>query len=192
MVLRERVGVNAASPYARRRLDDYWLARYDCTMLEEVKKKLQAEVEALNHEIHVTLPETLKRALAMGDLRENGDYHAAIERQQFVMARLTHLRSRLGKISSIDLSKVPSDRVGLGSTVLVRDMATKAEETWELVIPDAMDVDDGQISVSSPLGRGLLNKKVGETATVQLPAGKRKLKVLDLTTMHDQVAKIDD
>ncbi len=161
-------------------------------MLEEVKKKLQAEVEALNHEIHVTIPETLKRALAMGDLRENGDYHAAIERQGFVMARLTHLRSRLGKLSSIDLSQVPSDRVGLGSTVRVRDMATKAEETWELVIPDSMDVDEGQISVSSPLGRGLLDKKVGETATVKLPASKRKLKILDLTTLHDRVTHTED
>lgn len=165
---------------------------YDCTMLEEVKKKLQAEVEALNHEFLVVLPETLKKALAMGDLRENSDYHAAIERQQFIQARLSHLRTRLGKLSSIDLSKVPSDRVGLGSTVRVRDMATKAEETWELMIPDAMDVDEGQISVSSPLGRGLLDRKVGETATVQLPAGKRKLKILDLTTLHDQTANTED
>lgn len=173
-------------------LDAEGLATYDCKMLEEVKKKLQAEVEALNHELHVVLPETLKKALAMGDLRENGDYHAAIERQQFIQARLSHLRSRLGKLSNIDLSQVPGDRVGLGSTVRVRDMSTKAEETWELVISDAMDVDEGQVSVASPLGRGLMDKKVGETATVQLPAGKRKLKILGLTTLHDQVSRVED
>jgi transcription elongation factor GreA len=156
-------------------------------MLEAVKKQLSAEVEKLNHELNVTLPEALKKALALGDLRENGDYHAALERQRFVTARLSQLRSRLGKISQIDLTKIPKDRVGLGSKVVVQDLATKEKEDWELVIPDAMDVDKGQISVSSPLGRGLVDKKVGDTAVVQLPDGMRKLKILKLKTFHEQV-----
>jgi len=158
-------------------------------MLEAVKQQLQREVEALNHELTVTLPEALKKAIALGDLRENGDYHAALERQQFVQARLGHLRQRLVKLSNIDLSKIPQDRVGLGSKVEVRDLATKDVESWELVIPDAMDVDAGQISVSSPLGRGLVDKKVGDTAVIQLPAGARKLKILKLVTLHDQASQ---
>jgi transcription elongation factor GreA len=156
-------------------------------MLEEVKKTLQAEVEALNHEISVTLPATLKRAIQNGDLRENGDYHAALERQHFVQARLTHLRARLAKLSQIDLSKIPQGRVGLGSKVTVKDTATGETEQWEIVIPDAMDVELGHISVSSPLGRGLVDKKVGDVALVQLPAGTRKLKVLGLKTLHEQI-----
>ena len=104
-------------------------------MLEEIRQKLSEEVQKLNHELAITLPETLKKALAQGDLRENGDYHAALERQQFVHARLSHLRSRLSKLSQIDLSKIPTDRVGLGSRVVVEVVGTKERETYELVIP---------------------------------------------------------
>jgi len=161
-------------------------------MLDAIKQKLADEVSRLNHELSVTLPEALKRALANGDLRENGDYHAALERQAFVQARLTHLRSRLAKLSQVDLSKIPTDRVGLGSRVVVEDAATKARETYELVIPDAMDFDGTQVSVASPLGKGLLGKKVGEVAVVQLPGGVRKLKVLGLRTFYDQDAEEEE
>jgi transcription elongation factor GreA len=156
-------------------------------MIEQIKQKLTREVEQLNHELNVTLPEALKKALQQGDLRENGDYHAALERQQFVHARLSHLRSRLAKLSQIDLSKVPRDRVGLGSRVEVQDAETKERETYELVIPDAMDMDAGHISVASPLGRALLDRKAGESVPVRLPAGTRKLKILKVVTLHQQV-----
>lgn len=158
-------------------------------MLEEIRQKLSEEVQRLNHELAITLPETLKKALQQGDLRENGDYHAALERQQFIHARLTHLRSRLSKLSQIDLSRIPADRVGLGSRVVVEVVGTRERETYELVIPDAMDFDGNQISVASPLGRGLLDKKVGETAVVALPAGPRKLKIVELVTFHQQLAE---
>jgi transcription elongation factor GreA len=157
-------------------------------MLEEIRQKLSEEVQRLNHELAITLPETLKKALQAGDLRENGDYHAALERQQFIHARLTHLRSRLSKLSQIDLSKIPADRVGLGSRVVVEVVGTKERKTYELVIPDAMDFDGNQISVASPLGRGLLDRKVGETAVVMLPGGARKLKIVELATFHQQLA----
>lgn len=158
-------------------------------MIDHIRQKLTAEVEQLNHELNVTLPEALKKAIQQGDLRENGDYHAALERQQFVQARLSHLRGRLSKLSQADLSKVPKDRVGLGSRMVVRDEASKGRETYDMVIPDAMDFETGQISVSSPLGRALLDRKVGDTVTVQLPAGSRKLKILELATLHDQAAQ---
>jgi transcription elongation factor GreA len=155
-------------------------------MLEAIKQKLSDEVGQLNHELQVTLPDTLKKALANGDLKENGDYHAALERQGFVRARLSHLRSRLAKLSQVDLSKIPTDRVGLGSRVVVADVKTGLKEHYELVISDAMDFDGEQISVGSPLGRGLLGKKVGEVALVELPAAVRQLKVLELKTFYDQ------
>jgi transcription elongation factor GreA len=156
-------------------------------MLDEVRKLLQGEVEALNHEISVTLPATLKRAIRNGDLRENGDYHAALERQQFVQARLSHLRGRLAKLSQIDISKIPTGQVGLGSKVTVEDTATGKREDLELVIPDAMDFDRGHISVASPMGRGLVDKKVGDVAVVQLPGGVRKLRIVSFRTLHDQL-----
>ncbi len=161
-------------------------------MLEAVRQKLSDEVQRLNHELAVTLPETLRRALQMGDLRENGDYHAALERQGFIQARLSHLRSRLAKLSQIDLTKIPVDKVGLGSRVVVQDPATRERATYELVVPDAMDFDgDGdatQISVASPLGRGLLDHKVGEVVVIQLPNGPRKFKLVELVTFHQQLA----
>jgi len=156
-------------------------------MLEAIRQRLSAEVEALNHELHVVLPEVLKKARELGDLRENGDFQAAIERQGFITARLSQLRDRLSKLSQIDLTKVPHDRVGLGSRVTVRDLDTKEDEVWELVIPDAMDVDQGHVSVSSPLGRALLDRKAKNTVEVRLPMGTRRLKILKLETLHDQV-----
>ena len=155
-------------------------------MLEAIKQKLSDEVGRLNHELSFTIPEALKRALANGDLRENGDYHAALERQTFVQARISHLRVRLAKLSSVDLSKIPVDRAGLGSRVVVEDAATGSRERYELVIPDAMDFDGTQVSVASPLGKGLLGKQVGDVAVVQLPGGVRKLKVLELTTFYQR------
>ncbi len=159
-------------------------------MIEEVIEKLQAEVQLLHQELNVTLPAALEKAIAMGDLKENGDYHAALERQRFVQARLGHLTSRLTKLSQIDISKIPSDRVGLGSKVVVRDMDTKEEEILELVIPDTMDIDVGHVSVASPLGSALVEKKVGQVAEARLPFGTRKLKILKLETLHD-LAKED-
>jgi len=156
-------------------------------MIEAVKQKLQAEVEQLNHELSVVLPEALKKAIALGDLRENGDYHAALERQRFIQARLSHLRSRLIKLSQIDLSKIPHGKVGLGSRLVVHDVGTKEKERLELVIPEAMDFEGGQISVASPLGRALLEKTVGEVVTVRLPDGVRTLKIVELVTFHEQM-----
>jgi transcription elongation factor GreA len=154
-------------------------------MIEALREKLQAEVKALNHELHVTLPQTLKKALELGDLRENSDYQAAIERQGIVAARLEHLRSRLHKLSDVDLTKVPTDRVGLGSRVTVKDMGTKEEVVYELVIPDAVELEDGHISVSSPLGSAFLDRKAKDSVSVALPAGTRKFKILKVETLHD-------
>jgi transcription elongation factor GreA len=158
---------------------------YYCPMIEEIRRKLQAEVEALNHELHVILPETLKKALEYGDLRENADYQAAIERQGMIQARLEQLRSRLHSLSELDLSKVPKNRIGLGSRVTVTDLETKKKEVYELVIPDLMDLEAGHISVASPLGRALLNKKKKDKVTVQLPFGTRKLRIDEVVTMHE-------
>ncbi len=156
-------------------------------MIEEIRDRLAKEVTELNHELHVVLPETLRKALELGDLRENADYQAAIERQQFIQARLSQLRDRLSKLSAIDLSKVPRDRVGIGSIVSVLDLDTEDREVFELVIPDAMDLDAGHVSVSSPMGRALHNGQVGDKVSVQLPFGTRRLKIEKLRTIHEQL-----
>jgi transcription elongation factor GreA len=156
-------------------------------MLEAIRQKLLDEVEALSHELHVVLPEILKRAREHGDLRENGDYQAAVERQQFIQARLGHLSRRLSRLSEIDPAEIPRDRVGLGSRVTVRDLETEEQETWELVISDAMDVDAGHISVSSPIGRALLNRMASEEVFVDLPRATRRLRIEKVLTFHDLI-----
>ena len=158
-------------------------------MIEALKDKLQAEVERLNHEINFVLPKEIDKARQHGDLRENSEYKAALERQQFVASRLTHLRMRLGKLSSVSEAEIPRDRVGFGSRVTVEDIDTKQKEVYALTLGEFIEGgDDGEempVSMASPLGKALLGKKVKEKVEILLPMGKRKLKVVELETVHD-------
>jgi transcription elongation factor GreA len=156
-------------------------------MIEELKRKLGEEVERLQHELNVTLPAEIRKAVEHGDLRENSEYKAALERQQFVQARLGQLHSRLSKLSSIDMSQIPLDRVGLGSRVVVVDEKSKEKEVYHLVFGDAVEFQEGHVTMSSPIGRALLGKQVGETTILKLPAVTRRLKLVELQTIHDDV-----
>lgn len=154
-------------------------------MLEELKTKLGEEIERLSHELQVTLPQAIQRAVEHGDLRENSEYKSALERQQFVQARLNHLTRRMGELSKVDLSAIPADRVGFGSRVTVKDLRTKERETYTLVFGDYIDLDTGQISLASPLGQTLLGKRVGDEVALKLPRGERKLRIEELTTLPE-------
>jgi transcription elongation factor GreA len=156
-------------------------------MIEELKAKLHDEVEKLQHELNVVLPNEIRKAVELGDLRENSEYKAALERQQFVQARLGQLRERLSRLAAIDVSQIPSDRVGLGSRVIVEDQKTKARENYTLIFGDSFEFDEGHVSMASPIGRALLGKGVGEVAFLRLPAITRQLKVVDLKTIHDTI-----
>jgi transcription elongation factor GreA len=153
-------------------------------MLEELKTKLGDEVARLQHELTVTLPAEIRRAVELGDLRENSEYKAALERQQFVQARLGHLRQRLSKLSQVDITQIPPDRVGLGSRVVVQDQQTKGIETYNLVFGDSVELEDGQCSMSSPIGRALLGKTLGDETILKLPSLTRRLKIVELRTIH--------
>lgn len=154
-------------------------------MIEELKVKLGAEVEILQRELNVTLPNEIRKAVELGDLRENSEYKAALERQQFVQARLGQLRQRLSKLAQIDIAQIPSDRVGLGSRVVVQDQQTSGRETYSLVFGDSVELEDGQCSMSSPIGKALVGKALGETAVIKLPAVTRRLTIVELRTIHD-------
>ena len=154
-------------------------------MIEELKKKLGADSEKLLHELNVTLPQEIRKAVEHGDLKENSEYKAAKERQQFVQARLNSLHDRLSKLSSIDESQIPSDQVGLGSRVVVKDKKTGQKETYNLVFGDALEFEEGHVTMASPIGRALLGKAVGDVASLRLPSGLRQLEVIDLKTIHD-------
>ncbi|MEX0909354.1 MAG: GreA/GreB family elongation factor [Gemmatimonadaceae bacterium] len=157
-------------------------------MIEELKAKLGEEVQRLQRELSITLPQEIKRAVEHGDLRENSEYKAALERQQFVQARLGQLRQRLSKLSQIDVAQIPADRVGLGSEVTVVDEKTGERETYSLVFGDAVEFQEGHVTMSSPIGLAVVGKALGEVAILKLPAGVRRLKVVDLKTIHDSTS----
>lgn len=152
-------------------------------MLEELREKLTGEIERLTHELQVTLPRAIQTAVEHGDLRENAEYKSALERQQFVQARLNHLTSRLSELSKIDLSQIPSDRIGFGSRVRVLDLRTREEESYTLVFGDYIELDSGQISLASPLGQTLLGKTEGDEVALQLPRGQRRLRIKEVLTL---------
>lgn len=155
--------------------------------MTDIKKKLQDEITALEYELHVELPKEILKARAHGDLSENAEYHAAKERQGFVNARLNQLKRRLAEMSMVDFSKIPRDRVGLGSTVVVLDSQREEEITYNLVTSEEADARNGKISTTSPIGRALLGKEVGDVAKVQSPGGSKELEILKLTTIHDEI-----
>jgi transcription elongation factor GreA len=154
--------------------------------MQELIKKLQDEIAALENEFRIELPREILKARAHGDLKENAEYHAAKERQGLVNARLQQLNARLRELSMIDMSKIPHDRVGLGSTVVVLDLGKDEKIKYKLVTSEDVDVKIGLISTTSPIGRGLLGKQVGDTVKIQIPGGAREMEIVELITIHQQ------
>jgi transcription elongation factor GreA len=157
--------------------------------MDDLKKKLQEEITALEYELRNELPKEILKARAHGDLSENAEYHAAKERQGYVNARLNQLKLRMSELAMVDMSKIPHDRVGLGSEVVVLDIKKDQEITYKLVTSEETDMSKGRISTSSPIGKGLLGKEVGDTVRIQIPGGVREMEILKLTTIHDTESK---
>lgn len=150
----------------------------------DIKKKLQDEIIALEYELRNELPKEILKARAHGDLKENAEYHAAKERQGFVNARLGQVMKRLAEFSMIDMSKIPHNKVGLGSKVLVMDLGKGEEVTYYLVTSEEADAPTGKISTGSPIGRALLGKEVGDAVNIIVPGGGKELEILELKTIH--------
>ncbi|MEO8597865.1 MAG: transcription elongation factor GreA [Candidatus Solibacter sp.] len=153
--------------------------------MTDIKKKLQDEIAVLEYEYLVELPKEILKARAHGDLSENAEYHAAKERQGFVNARIGQLKKRLAEVSMVDFSKIPHDKVGLGSKIVVLDVKRDEEITYELVTSEEADAANGKVSTTSPIGRALLNKQVGDEVKVVSPGGVKDLEILKLTTVYD-------
>ncbi|MGH9800423.1 MAG: GreA/GreB family elongation factor [Blastocatellia bacterium] len=150
------------------------------------KEKILAELKALEYEFTIELPRALRTAAALGDLSENSEYKYARERQDYVRARIRQLQQQMAKLSSIDLSRLPTDRASYGSTLVLRDLDRNVEVTYRLVTPEESDFEKGLISTSSPIGKSLLNKEEGDEVKVQTPAGTRVFEIIKLTTIHDE------
>jgi transcription elongation factor GreA len=161
-------------------------------MPEHIKKQLLDEIKQLERELAHELPAEIRKARAMGDLSENAEYHMAKQRQDFVNARLGQLKKRMAELSLVNLSNIPRDKAGFGSTVVVYDSTKDEELVYRLVTSEESDVAKGLISTTSPIGRGIVGKRVGDVATIVTPNGKRQLEILKLTTVHDEAGEGDD
>jgi len=155
-------------------------------MPEHIKKKLEEQIRVLEHELTHELPLEIKKAASLGDLSENAEYHMAKQRQVFVNARLGQLKARMGELALVNLANIPKDKIAFGSTVVVFDTTKNEEITYKLVTSEESDVNQGLISTTSPIGRGLVGKRVGDIASIVTPNGRRELEILKLTTIHDE------
>lgn len=155
-------------------------------MTEDIKKRLQSELDQLERELRVELPREIKRALEFGDLRENSEYQTALDRQNVVKARIVELRQRMSEIASIDLSRIPRDKVAYGSTVVLYDAQRDEEITYRLVTPEESQPARGWISTTSPVGRSLMGKTEGDDVVVHTPAGSRQFEIRRLITLHEE------
>ena len=153
-------------------------------MKAQLLKRFEDEIQTLERELKTELPKEIQRARELGDLRENAEYKAAKERQEFLNARIGMLKRRVGEISLINLDKVPRDRVGFGSSVTLRQ-ASGEETRYQLVMPEDADGEKGWISTASPIGRSLLGKEEGDEVKVPTPNGVRTFEILKLVTIHD-------
>lgn len=154
--------------------------------MEAVKKKLQDELDLLEEELHFKLPKEIQKAREFGDLRENAEYKAAMERQSIVQARIAQIRQRMSEVQSIDLTKIPTDRVAYGSRVVLYDLDTEEKITYKLVTSEESDPENGLISTVSPIGQALMGKEEGDEIKVKTPKGFRNFEIYRLTTIHEQ------
>jgi len=161
-------------------------------MLDEIRAKLEAEIERLSHELKVVLPKAIQKALEHGDLRENADYKAAKEQQEFVQARIGHLQQRMAELSKINVKEMPRDRVGFGSKVRLFDFHMEEEVTFTIVAADFMDLEAGHVSMASPIGRGLMGARPDDEVAIQLPVGQRRYRVLEVLTLPQQIGLAGD
>src|SRR5467141_2992539 len=154
--------------------------------LTKIKQKLQEEISALETELNIELPKELMKARAHGDLSENAEYKFAKERQGYVNARIGQLKKRLGDLGMLNLSNIPRDRAGYGSRVWVKDVQRAVKVEYKLVTTEEADAEKGLISTTSPIGKALLGRRVGDEVHVQTPAGKKEFELIRLVTIHEE------
>ncbi len=154
--------------------------------MRPILERVEKELAVLDRELRVELPKEIERATALGDLRENAEYHAALERQRYVQARVGQLQQKLSQLSTIKLSDIPDDKIGFGSVVRVQDLESDEELVYELVVPDEGDPKIGKISLSSPIGRALMGKVEGDEVVARTPGGEREFEIVEVKTLHQR------
>jgi transcription elongation factor GreA len=153
----------------------------------KLRKNLEAELLQLEHELNHDLPKELMKARAHGDLSENAEFKYAKERQAYLTARMGQLQKRLSDVSMLNLDNLPHDKAAYGSRVVVLDTQKSLQVEYKLVTTEESDASKGLISTTSPIGRALLGRAVGDVVNVQTPAGEKEFEILKLHTIHEEV-----
>jgi transcription elongation factor GreA len=156
-------------------------------LLREVKRKLEEEMQRIDYELRVTLPKEIQTALGQGDLSENAEYESAKNRQSTLQARFAQIQKRLADLSRIDVASVPKDRAGLGSEVTVENIESGEEIRYTLVIPELADGNRSFVSMASPVGKALMNRRVGDTVTITIPRGTLEYEVRRIVTLSGEI-----
>jgi transcription elongation factor GreA len=159
--------------------------------MQKIREKFESELKELERELRVELPKEIERATALGDLRENAEYHAALERQTLVRARIAQLKTRLGQLATINMAKLPRGKAAFGSIVKVLDLDTDETLSYQLVLAEDGDPQTGKISLNSPIGSALVGREVGDDVTVRTPRGERSFEIIELVTIHEREAADD-
>lgn len=154
-------------------------------MTKKLLQKLNAEFKEVEHELKTTLPEEIHRAASLGDLSENAEYEAALERQRLMQSKYRSLQARINEVAQIDLQRLPEDKVGYGSIIELFDMDEDKELTYQLTLPEASDVKLGRISLSSPIGKALMGRKEGDEVTIEIPTGQKHYEILKITAYQN-------
>jgi transcription elongation factor GreA len=153
-------------------------------MKARLVKRFEDEINELERELKTQLPKEIQRARELGDLRENAEYKAAKERQEFLQARIGMLRKRVAELSLMNLDKIPRDKAGLGSTVHLLE-STGDTLVYQLVMPEDADGERGWVSTASPIGRAIVGREEGDEVHVRAPGGERVFELVKLQTIHD-------
>ena len=151
----------------------------------DVRKKLQDDLNAIERELRVDLPKEILRAREHGDLSENAEYKAAKERQSYLEGRKAQLQQRLAALSLVNLEKIPTDRAAFGSQVVLYEYETEKEIEYRLVSPEESNINKGLISITSPIGRSIVGKMVGDSIEIITPSGTKDYEMRELRTIHE-------
>ncbi len=155
-------------------------------MTKEILDKLTKEIKELEYELTVVLPKEIAKAAAQGDLSENAEYEAALEKQRLLQTKLMNLKKRRAEIAQIDVSRLPKDRISYGTTVVLYDLDRDEEITYTLVMPEETEEGSDKISITSPIGKALVGKREGDEVSVKVPSGERNFEIVEIKTLHDK------
>ena len=154
-------------------------------MVKKLFERMNSEFKEIEYELKTTLPDEIHRAAALGDLSENAEYESALERQRLMQSKFRTLKARISEVAQMDMTRLPTDRIGYGSIVELFDVDSEKEITYQLCLPESSDVKLGRISLSSPIGHALMGRVAGDEVSVNIPSGKKNYEIVSIIPYHE-------